>query len=139
MDYQTTRFYWNTAELALKAGVELDRSRRDRSAAVEIAVERLLKSLQEAVDMSGQTAPSEFRAAYELYRQVIAPGSTENLRITADLVEAVTSFCDRWRSQLEGRDDDALYEMMCTSLDIHQFCLSRIMGMQSQETPGFAA
>lgn len=139
MDYRTLRFFWTTADLALKAGTELDRSRRDRSAAVEAAVESLLESLQRAVNLSEDNAgATEFQAAFELYRHIIAPGADEKVKTTADLANAISSFADGWTVQLSQRNDGALHDMMRICLDIHQFCLSRSM-MSGQDEPGFAA
>lgn len=140
MDYQTAKFYWDTAELALKAGTELDRSRHGRSQEVEVTVQNLLKSLQAAVELSPDRGSiSEFEAVFELYRAVISPGPSPYLRTTSDLVKAISAFNDGWLAQLRSPTEAELYSMMRTSLDIHQFCLSRALGLHSQEGLGFAA
>jgi hypothetical protein len=135
VDYQSVKFYWNTAELALKAATELDRSRRTRTGTLEAAVESLLKCLQDAVDASSDRGSlSEQQAAFDLYRDaIVRPGLDPNLRTVADLVEAIGSFCTKWQTQLKGRSDIELHAMMRTSLDIHQFCLSRSMEAHVQE------
>lgn len=61
--------------------------------AVEVTVQNRLKALQDAVDLSPDRASfTEFQAAFELYRSVIAPGSSQNLQTTGDLVEAIKAF-----------------------------------------------
>ncbi len=139
MDYQTLRFFWNIAELALKAATELDRSRRDCSVAVEVAVESLLKSLQEAVNLSVDHAgAAEFQAVFDLFRQVIDPEACEKITTTADLAIAISSFADDWRVQIAQRRDAPLCDMMRVCLDIHQFCLGRSM-ISGQDELGLAA
>jgi hypothetical protein len=123
----------------LKAGVELDRSRRLRSETVDAAVEGLLESFERVVQLPiNETLTSDFQAIYDIYRHAIAPDSGSNLRVVTDLVEAVGSFCESWRAQLLDNDESEIHEMMRTALDIHQFCLSRAMASDDAML-GFAA